>query len=131
VKPFATIRHLLSGLAMLGLVLGPLARPAMATDFISAMSGPQLPDAAHAAMASADIAMPDSMPCCPDQVPTLDCGMTCPLIAICSSQFFQDTSAWLEPLVRASLRSVVVPGNDPKLTGHLYGPPAKPPKTSV
>ncbi len=131
VKSLVTIRHLLSGLAMLGLVLGPLARPVMATDFNSAISGQPLSDEAHPAVASADMAMPDSMPCCPDQAPTPDCGKTCPLMAICSSQFFQDTSEWLGALVRVPLRSVVIPADDPKLTGHLYGPPSKPPKTSI
>ena len=126
----ATIRHLLSGLAMLGLILGPLAQPAMGVDLHPAKSVHSMQDDAHSAGPNADMVMPAGMPCCPDQAPTPDCGKNCPLMAMCMSQFFQDPAS-ARPLVRTSLRSVIIPGSDSKLTGHLYGPPPKPPKTLV
>ena len=131
VKRLATIRHLLSGLAMLGLILAPLAQPAMSGNLNPAMSAHSMQDHAHSAALSADMAMPDGMPCCPDQAPTSDCIKHCPLMALCMSQFFQGAPASAGLLARASLRSSVVPANDPELTGQLHGPAPKPPKTSV
>lgn len=85
----------------------------------------------HAAAESPDTAMPDGMPCCPDQAPASDCAKNCPLMAMCMSQFFQDGPMGTELLVPLAHASIVIPGNDPDLTGHLYGPPPRPPKTSV
>lgn len=131
VKRLTTIRHLLSGLAVLGLILAPLAQPAMgAADLHAAVSVQPMKGQAQSAGPSDGMAMPDDMPCSADQAPTPDCVKHCPLMAMCMSQFFQ-VPAGAGPLVRVSLRSVVIPDNDPKLTGQLYGPPPKPPKTSI
>ena len=127
----ATIRRLLSGFAILGLILVPLARPAMAVDSHSAQSVHALEGQAHSTAHSAETAMPEGMPCCPDEAPIPDCGEHCPLMALCMSQFLQGAPMWAGPLVRLSLSSVVVPGNDRKLTGHVHGPPPRPPKAAI
>src|SRR5438270_612246 len=71
-----TIRRVLAALALLGMILAPLARPAMAMDSAAAGHSDM---AAHAAVDRAD------MPCCPDQTPMPGCGKDCLFMAGCST----------------------------------------------
>jgi hypothetical protein len=80
-KLLTCIRYLLSGLALLGLVGAPLARPAMAMNMPAAMHAAMSDDAAMPADAA--MAMPADMPCCPDKAPVPDCAKDCPLMALC------------------------------------------------
>ena len=116
---FLTIRSILTGLALLGLVLSPLARPAMAVDSGGTMQGDI---AAHGAMDMGN------MSCCPDQVPMPDCGKDCPFMAVCATQFLSampQATGFLIPPRRASL---VVADNDVVPSGLTQRPPPKPPK---
>ena len=116
---FLTIRSMLTGLALLGLVLSPLARPAIAVDSGAAVQGDM---AAHGALDMGD------MPCCPDQMPMPDCGKDCPFMAVCATQFLSTMpqgTGFLIPPTRASL---VVAGNDVVPSGLTQRPPPRPPK---
>ena len=111
----ATISKLLAGLAVLGLLLAPLARPAMAATMLSA--------ADHAAME-----MPADMPCCPEQGPAKDCAKDCPLMATCmaSLQALPPIARLFVPLKAAGR---LLSGNDADPAGLSNGPPQRPPKT--
>jgi hypothetical protein len=85
----------------------------------------------HSDQLTVDAAMPDGMPCCPDQTTTPDCSKNCPLMALCMAQLIQDAPAWTGLVAPLCPSSVVAPGDDQALTGQSYGPPPRPPKTSV
>lgn len=127
---FLALRHILCGLAILGLLLAPVVQPATGADSQPAMTSDSM-DPVHSAGQDEEMAMPDGMPCCPDQAPAADCGKHCPLMALCMAQFFPNAPAWDGSLVRLSLRSVVIPSDDPELSGQLHGPPPRPPRTSI
>jgi hypothetical protein len=113
-----TIRGVLTGLALLGLVLSPFARPATAADGTVA----QASMAADAAIDMAD------MPCCPDQAPMPDCGKDCRFMAACSAPSVCDTPRGTVLAVPLVLASPVVPDNDAGLSGLSERPPPRPPK---
>ena len=125
----ATIRYLLSALAVLGLIFAPVVQPAMGAISNPSMSVSSMEDMAHSNQSTVDAAMPDGMPCCPDQTP--DCSKNCPLMALCMAQLIQDAPAWTGLLAPLSPGSVVASGNDRALTGQSHGPPPRPPKTSI
>jgi hypothetical protein len=126
-KLLTCIRYLLSGLALLGLVGAPLARPAMAMNMPAAMHAAMSDDAAMPADAA--MAMPADMPCCPDKAPVPDCAKDCPLMALCLAGTVLSLSSGAGLLVLVRLSSLVLPGNDADLAGLGYGPPPRPPKT--
>jgi hypothetical protein len=109
-----TIRSVLTGLALLGLMLSPLARPAAAM-----VSGTDSSTVAQGDMAD--------MPCCPDQAPMPGCGKDCPFMAVCTAQFLYMSQGAVLALPLA-LASIVVPGNDAGLSGLTQRPPPRPPK---
>jgi hypothetical protein len=116
----ATIRRLLTALAIVGLVLAPVVQPVMAADM-------QVPANNHAAMsAQMDMAMPSGMPCCPG-VQKTDCVKTCPFMAACMAQFQSTVPSYglSAPLVQAS---VLMLRNDRPLHSLSQGPPPRPPK---
>jgi hypothetical protein len=122
VKRFLTIGDLLTVLAVLGLLLSPLARPtlAMASSMdVGAMA--QGDTAAHAAMDMAD------MPCCPDSAPKSDCAKDCPLMALCGANTFQSAPHATGPVVSLARARTVVPGNDASLDGFAQAPLPRPP----
>ena len=114
-KVSAWLRRLLPILAIVGLVAGPFTVP---------MEG--------VAMAAAALsAMPDDMPCCPDEKPAVpDCPKDCPLMAACIAKCFS-----IEPMLLGS--AVVLRAGDPALHrgGDVAGdalavePTARPPRT--
>jgi hypothetical protein len=118
VKRRLTIRHLLAAFAILGLVLGPLASPAMAISI----------DMSVAVADQTAMSMPEGMPCCPDQAPMPDCAKDCPFMALCATQFLSTMppgTGFVMPPTRAS---VVVASNDLGLSGLKQRPPPRPPK---
>jgi hypothetical protein len=124
VKTLSTIRGLLAILAIVGLVLGPIARPAMA------MAVPM-----HTAVASdqavvdeAAMAMPEGMPCCPKKSPIPDCDRDCLLMAMCAMQFLCNAVQTAGLVIPLGMTSVFSPGNDTDVAGLSQGPPPKPPK---
>ena len=119
-KRFITIRSVLAILALLGLVLSPVARPAMAAasivDLGAAVQGGMTPDAAI------DMA---EMPCCPDGAPKPDCAKDCPLLSLCMGKTFQSEVQGTGAPV-SLVRARAVP-NDAKLRGFAQAPPPRPP----
>ena len=120
-----TIRRILMNLAVLGLVLAPLARPAVA------MPGGQPTGMDHhammAGMADHEMAMPESMPCCPDEAPMSDCGKHC-LMAMCAASLSPTLpdAGWL-PVPQVSAAELIAAG-DLALSGRSPTPPPRPPK---
>lgn len=127
VKLLICIRYLLSGLALLGLVGAPLARPAIAMTMPAAMHAAM---SDHAPMsADAATAMPAEMPCCPDQAPGPDCAKDCPLMALCLVGTVLNLPAGAGLLVPVRLAGLVLPVSDADLASLGRGPPPRPPKT--
>src|SRR4051812_22417672 len=110
----STIRTLLTCLALLGLVLSPLARPAAAMHSGETPHGDM---AAHLAMDVAD------MPCCPDQTPMPGCGKDCLLMAGCSALSLYDMPRGAPLVWPVALASVVAPPNEPAPSGLTQRPP--------
>ena len=117
-----TIRRALIGFAVLGLILAPLAKPAMAMPSGSAGMDH------HAMMAGQDeMAMPDSMPCCPDAAPMSDCGKHC-LRLMCAASLSPTLpgAAWLP--APQSATTELIAGGEAALSGRSPTPPPRPPK---
>src|SRR5882724_12604376 len=95
-----TIRRLLAALAVVGLGVAPVAQPA------AAMTADMQISASHHAMMSdqPDMAMPDGMPCCPDDQKT-DCAKNCPFMAACMAQLQSTVASYglSAPLMQASV----------------------------
>ena len=110
-----TIRHLLAALAVLGLILAPLANPVAAMEAAAA---------AHAE----SMDMPDGMPCCPDIPAKPDCAKDCAFMAACAGTGFSPAAAATTLIAPAALLSVIALRDDPKLSGLGQAPPPRPPK---
>lgn len=111
------LRHMLPALAVMGLLVAPIARSASAV--------PSAPTAA--AVEDATASMPEGMPCCPDETPASDCAKNCPLLAICMSPCMQSFAA-TGLSIPYRLAGLVAPDNDSRLEGLGQPPPGKPPK---
>ena len=121
VKHRFAIRHLLAALAMLGLVLGPMAAPTMA-----------MPMSMDMAVSSAtDMDMSDGMPCCPDSPAKLDCAKVCPFMAVCAGLVFPGLANGAILTVPTALLAVMAPRDDIKVSGLGQAPPPRPPKASL
>ena len=108
------LRNLLPLLAIVGLILAPVARSPLAMEF------------AVAAADDAVAGMPADMPCCPDKAPASDCGKDCPLMAMCMSpcQTVPGTSL----VIPYQLAGLIAPSDD-AYPEHLgQAPPGRPPK---
>src|SRR5882757_5710300 len=117
---WATIRRLLPALAIVGLVMAPVVQPAIAADM-------QVTANNHAAMSDqTDMAMPNGMPCCPDDQKT-DCAKNCPFMAACMAQLQSTVPSYglSAPLMQAS---VLMLHNDRALHSLSQAPPPRPPK---
>lgn len=120
-----TIGRLLAVLALFGLVLAPLSGPRMA------FAG--MPEAAgqHATMDGQSVqngvAMPDAMPCCPDETPMPDCSKHCQM-AMCAANVLLSVPApsWISspPMAFHKLAG----RQDRTLSGVSPAPPPKPPR---
>jgi hypothetical protein len=125
VKPLSTIGRLLSMLAIVGLAIAPVARPAMG------MAAVLQPDIAsdhgidHAATDAA-MAMPEDMPCCPKKAPVPNCDKDC--LAICATQLLCNAAQVPGPMVPLGLSHILLPLNDTGLVGLKQRPPPRPPK---
>ena len=101
---------------MLGLLMAPLARPAMAVT-TQAVIG-------HTAME-----MPADMPCCPEQAPAKDCAKDCSLMATCMAGGLQAMPPFARVFTAPKTGGVTLSGDDVSLSGLRTGPPQRPPKT--
>jgi hypothetical protein len=118
VRCLSALRFVFAALALAGLLLTPVAVPAM-------------PAAAAMAEGMSDYAataMPADMPCCPDQAPMPGCGKDCPFMASCTVQFVYNLPHGVGLVTPPVLASLVLPGNDAGLSGLTQRPPSRPPK---
>jgi hypothetical protein len=112
--------RILAVLAVVGLALAPVVRPAMSVpiskDMQTAMSG-----AVDIADAATD------MPCCPSKPALPDCSKDCPLMALCITApiHFVSQTGLTVPL---TFVTVVFPGAHSDLVSIAQAPPRKPPK---
>jgi hypothetical protein len=88
------LHRLLPILAILGMVLAPIAAPSGA----GAMAAETVTMESHASISDpllSEIAISADMPCCPHEKPMMpDCGKaTCPLMALCSAKDFPNGCA--------------------------------------
>jgi hypothetical protein len=118
VKRPSSLRLVFAALAIAGLLLTPVAVPAMSTDADMHKGMGE-----HAAMT-----MSADMPCCPDQAPMPDCGKDCPFMAACAAQSLYDMPRESVLVLPLALASLVVPGDDASLGGLTQRPPPRPPK---
>jgi hypothetical protein len=112
------IRAVFALLAVVGLILAPLAKPAMA--MASEMHS--------AADRQGAMTMPADMPCCPEQAPAQDCAKDCPFMAMCAAQAFSNPQQDEGPVMALVLATVILPSNDADLISLAQGPPPRPPK---
>ena len=111
-----TIRGVLTGLALLGLVLSPLVRPVTAMDSGAVTQG----DTVGAAMDMGD------MPCCPKSAPQPDCAKDCLLMAMCTATAIPN-SIHATPLLLPARVGILIPRSDAKPDGFARPPPPRPP----
>jgi hypothetical protein len=115
--------RILAVLAIVGLALAPVVRPAMAVQVSKDMHATMSGSAVGAIMADAA----DDMPCCPSKPALPDCGKDCPLMALCVTApiHFVSQTALTVPL---AFVTVVFPGAHSDLVSIAQAPPRKPPK---
>jgi hypothetical protein len=115
-----TIGRFIAWVAVAGLLLAPMARPAIAMDTLMAMDR-----AAASDPATAD-AM-DHMPCCPGEPSLPDCSKDCPLMALCITAplHFASDASLIIPVTHVS---IILPGVSPELASVDDAPPRRPPK---
>ncbi len=113
----ANIRRFFAWVAVAGLLLAPIVRPAMA------MNTPIAMEAAAPGYADAM----DHMPCCPGKPSLPDCSKDCPLMALCAAAPLHCAlqTGLIVPLVIASM---LLPGASPELVSVADVPPRRPPK---
>jgi hypothetical protein len=111
-------------LAVAGLVLAPIARPAMALAMATDMHATMVDGMAAG---SAGMGTTDDMPCCPSKPALPDCSKDCPLMALCVTApiHFVSQTGLTVPL---TFVAVVFPGARSDLVSIAQAPPRKPPK---
>lgn len=117
-KWLSAFRRALACLALLGLVLSPLAWPVATMD-----SGGTAQSAEIAAAPAADMA---EMDCCPDAAPKQPCAKICPLLAMCMAKTFPSPVCATGPAL-LTVAHVVIPGDVARLHGLDRAPPPRPP----
>jgi hypothetical protein len=113
-----TIGRLLGLLAIIGLVVAPIAGAEVA-----------LPNEATAMVDDSAMGMSQDMPCCPKKAPTPDCSKDCPLMAICATQLPCNAVQGLGLLIPLKLAGLLFPGNESDVAGVSQSPPLRPPNT--
>jgi len=120
----SAIGHVLAVLAVAGLVLVPITRPAMAMSVAPDMHA-SMGDAMEAGSDIADAA--DEMPCCPSKPRLPDCSKDCPLMALCGTALLHFVSQ-IGLFVPVTFVSIVFPRDHSALVSIAQAPPRKPPK---
>jgi len=117
----SAIAHCLALIALIGLMLAPIAQPAVA-----------MPAAVQGTMGQAmagdplDVA-PGDMPCCPQTPSVPDCDKNCPFMAVCGSTVIHEASE-TSLSVPLTVIAIVLPGDQSALVSLAHAPPRKPPK---
>jgi hypothetical protein len=120
----SAIGRVLAVLAVAGLVLAPITRPAMAMSVTTNMHA-SVGDAIAAGSVIADAA--DEMPCCPSKPALPDCSKDCPLMALCGTaplHFVSQTGL----IVPVTFASIVFPRGHSAFVSIAQSPPRRPPK---
>ena len=120
----SAIGRVLAVLAVAGLVLVPITRPAMAMSVATDMHA-SMGDAMAAGSVIADAA--DDMPCCPSKPTLPDCSKDCPLMALCVTAplYFVSQTGLIVPV---TFVSIVFPRDQSDLVSVAQTPPRRPPK---
>jgi hypothetical protein len=118
VKHHGALSKLIAALAIFGLLLGPLARPTIATAAAGTTEMSR----------QAATEMPADMPCCPDQSSTTDCMEDCPFALICAGHSVPSRPGAAGLLIPLIVSSLILPGNDAEAAGLSHRPPPRPPK---
>lgn len=116
------VSHFLASIAIMGLLLAPIARPAIAMAAADMMG--------MSAMAGMDMPMPDDMPCCQDDVPLAplkDCKMDCPFIALCMTATTLSLPAGPGLALPIELRNSLIPKYHLHFASLAHSPPLRPP----
>lgn len=120
-----TICRTLAALALLGLMLAPLTRPVMA---FAGMPGDI---AQHETMDGTSplnpAAMPNGMPCCPDETPMPDCSKHCQM-AMCAPSVLLSLPAQSGVILLTLTSNRFVERQDSAPSGVPIAPPPKPPR---
>jgi hypothetical protein len=123
----SSIKRLVIGLALCGLIMVPLGNNAMATP--AHTSGRMMLALADGGMAMpTDMAMSTDMPCCPHEMPTpMNCAKHCAFMAMCGGQALNVPIAAVvtNPGV---LLAKISPDNDAWPRNHARRPPPRPPR---
>jgi hypothetical protein len=119
-KMRAAIGRVLAVLAVVGLVLVPIVRPAMAMSMVMHAS---IGDA----RAAGSVVGEDDMPCCPSKPVLPDCSKDCPLMALCAAAplHFPSQTGLMVPI---TFISIVFPRDHSDLVSIAQAPPRRPPK---
>jgi hypothetical protein len=122
----SAIGHLLALLAVVGLMLAPLAHATMAMGTAD-HAMPMATVMTDTGMADAEMAdLMADMPCCPHKAPVPDCGNDCPFMALCSAVPFDvPLASLMAPLAEAG---IVRPADQSDLVSVTRAPPRRPPK---
>jgi hypothetical protein len=114
VKLWSALRNLLPVLAIVGLVLAPLAVPAAAAG------------APAAAVDMAGMDMGEDMPCCPTkQAPP--CDKSCPLMTLCLAKCSPAIPAFSSALALV-FAGLVLPSDEARWETRSERPPPRPPR---
>ena len=121
----STTCWLFSILAVLGMILAPVARPAMA------MAADQSAGINHHATMTGEAdnagsSASERMPCCPDEAPASDRGKNCLMMCAAGLSSTVPAAAWL-PVPKLAPSELVV-YEEAALSGRSPGPSPRPPK---
>jgi hypothetical protein len=124
------LRPVLAFLVSAGLVLAPLATPAMAQhsmapSMMQMAHGTDMADVSDMANMAAD------MPCCPDKQQTGGDCQDCPFVAICLLKVWQAEPAASVPVRRQLMHERLRPFDDVIAEGLARPPPDHPPRFLV
>jgi hypothetical protein len=120
------IGRLLAAVAILGLLIAPVAPPAVAMTMREGVHA--IADTASA-QTDFEMAMPDGMPCCPEKAPLSDDSKGCPMMALCLSGAVLNLPAGAALSSPVGKTSLLFPESDTVLTSLGHGPLPRPPKT--
>ena len=116
--------RILAVLAIVGLALAPVVRPAMAVPLSKDMHATMSGSAVDTVIADAA----DEMPCCPSKPALPDWSRDCPLMALCVAAPVHFVSADQSNGSLTFVASAVFRCAHSDLVSVAYAPPRKPPK---
>jgi hypothetical protein len=121
--PSAFLGRFLSMLAVLGLAVLPIARPAMARAETVMQHHQTVTAATHMHGHAAHM---DDHDCCPKQAPASHCDADC--LAMCAAQFFSSVTQGAGLGSELGPAALTLPRNDADADGLRERPPPRPPK---